>query len=482
MDNKKQVYAIWGTGEDGKACHKMISMIDCDVCCFFDSNELLWGTSLFDRPILCPDNIVNLSRNTILVIGSSSYHFEIRKRIDELLEFRSYLTIVSYEELCDKVVDFSLRNKRLDSKIKYEYTTLDRDVLYDDQIFSAQSYGGITRYFEEIINGISKGWQVDIFKGVNNSFASISKDVRILFDVQTDNPRLSLRGVRCAYNRRLLRDNQNAIGKYKIYHPTYYDDYNLNCYEHLVVTVHDMIHEIFGMDPSIIQKKKQLVHKADAIIAVSENTKRDVIDFLGIDSKKIRVIYHGNSLLRCNNLENPYRFPYILFVGNRSGYKNFETLIKAFSKTSYVKDIHIVCFGGGRFTNDELTLIRDLKLDGKIEQISGSDDLLASMYQGAEIFVYPSLYEGFGLPLLEAMHFATPIITSCISSMPEIGGSAALYFDPYSIEDLSDKLEMMLTDNELRNKYSMLGKERESNFSWGKCIAETKELYDSLLR
>ena len=478
MDKMSQkTYVIWGTGEDGKACYELLNLINAYIPFFVDNNENLFGKKLFDKPVLNPEKITEFTDDMILVIGSEDHYAEITKQVREILNGEK-IKIVSCTGLFSDFPEV-IYNDFIENYISSD--ALDREILYDCQIFSNQIYGGVTRYFEEIINGIAGNYKVDLFKGLNISKAKLSDDVRILFDKNPDNPLYSSASYRRTYNRLALQSAQDNLSRYKIYHPTYYDDYNLNCYEHLVVTVYDMIHEIFDMDPSIIQKKKQLVHKADTIIAISESTKSDIIKYLGVDEKKIKVIYLGNSLRGFDNHEKPYEFPYILFVGNRGGYKNFETLINAFSRTSYVNDFHLVCFGGGRFTNNELELIQDLKLFDKVGQISGSDSLLAAIYQGAEVFVYPSLYEGFGLPLLEAMHLGTPVITSCTSSMPEIGGDAALYFDPYSIEDLSNKLELMLTDNELRSTYSILGQEREKFFSWEKCVYETKLLYDSLI-
>ena len=124
-------------------------------------------------------------------------------------------------------------------------------------------------------------------------------------------------------------------------------------------------------------------------------------------------------------------------------------------------------------------MIHDLKIDKAVQWLGCDDNILANLYAFAEVFVYPSKYEGFGIPILEAMHYGTPVITSNTSSMPEVGGKAAEYFDPYSIEDLCYKLDGLLDNKEKRKELLILGKEREKEFSWEKCVSQTLEVYKS---
>ena len=139
-------------------------------------------------------------------------------------------------------------------------------------------------------------------------------------------------------------------------------------------------------------------------------------------------------------------------------------------------------FWGGAFTKKEKELFRSLKIpENKIVQISGNDMLLSSLYSSAEAFIFPSLYEGFGLPLLEAMSADCPVICSNASSFPEVAGNAAEYFDPESEESLIDALENLLFDEVRKKSLIKAGLDRVKCFSWEKCATETEAVYTKLL-
>ena len=141
------------------------------------------------------------------------------------------------------------------------------------------------------------------------------------------------------------------------------------------------------------------------------------------------------------------------------------------------KQFEIICFGGGRFTNIEWELFNQLGLKERIKQFSGNDELLGQLYNSASVFVCPSLYEGFGLPLLEAMAHDCPVICSNTSSLPEVVGDAAELFDPFDIDSIGNALEKILFSTERREELINLGTHQLKHFSWKKCAEETLQIY-----
>ena len=259
-----------------------------------------------------------------------------------------------------------------------------------------------------------------------------------------------------------------------------------------VITVYDMIYERFPSQFSggqLTAAKKDAVSRADHVLCISENTRRDLIDISGINADKVSVVYlgydelpvsvttqHGNASLIGSG-------PYLFYVGSRGGYKNFESLLRAFAASPYLKDnFSIICFGGGEFRKEEINLIRECKLSGtQVRQVSGGDDILAQLYQNAVAFVYPSLYEGFGIPPLEAMSLGCPVICSNTSSIPEVVGDAGEYFDPKEPESIRASIEFVLGSPGRRDELVMKGRVRCAMFNWARCANETLAIYRSLI-
>lgn len=354
------------------------------------------------------------------------------------------------------------------------------NILYDHQIFAVQKYGGISRYFYEIIKRIAYEENVCLYEGYHINEYGLENIENLKYYHGRKRPAVKYTGWLFRYlnSRDLNKFAQNL--SLEIYHPTYYEDFNINKGK-LIVTVYDMIHELYYKNDITVMKKKNLIEKADGIIAISESTKKDLIDILNINPEKIRVIYLANSLVVDDIGDRLVKEPYVLYVGNRGGYKNFENYLKALALSRYKNDINIVCFGGGNFINDEKHLINDLKLENRIKLFSGDDKILANLYTYAEAFVYPSKYEGFGLPPLEAMQYGTPVIVSNISSIPEVVGKAGIYFDPENIEEMAFKIDSVLENHELREQLSIKGIEQVKMFSWDKCANETIDFYKQVL-
>jgi len=365
-------------------------------------------------------------------------------------------------------------------------------VLYDYQIFTSQIYGGVSRYFFELMSNFNNDKEIEYLLSLKYSNNYYLKNLNGLSN-KTFLEHLSFRG-KCkllnlinkkASKDHLLREN------YDIFHPTYYDPYFLDYIDRkpFVLTIHDMIHEIFPeifpLKDKTVERKKLLAQKATKIIAVSENTKKDIIKILGVDENKIEVIYHGNPFkINKNDETKKIKIPekYILFVGSRMGYKNFDLFVETITPL-LIKDneLKVVCVGGGNFKEIEKEKLKRLNIINKIYQYSINDNILAYIYQKAVAFVFPSLYEGFGIPILESFACGCPVICSRTSSLPEAAGDAAIYFDPTDKFSISYSIQKVLYDNNLRDQLIYKGYLRVKEFTWEKTAKKTKNLYDSII-
>jgi len=370
-------------------------------------------------------------------------------------------------------------------------------ILYDHTVFQFQRYGGISRYFYELITRLSTKEDVDInlFHGFHINEYALSEHKQNFdsywgYKWKYKKPAAKYMALMFAIPNKILFDNYMRSLDVNIYHPTYYRN-DLDKYDKsaIVLTVHDMIHELYPdqfIDSRfVIKAKKKSINTADQIICVSENTKKDLINMYDVSEDKIRVIYHGNSLpksdeyLTCADLEKMYSItkPFLLYIGDRKrSYKNFTMLLETYS-TMLSDRFDLVCFGGGDFNHNELKTIKSIRCSGKVIHLSGSDHLLASLYKNAFCFIYPSLYEGFGIPLLEAMGLGCPVIASNTSSIPEVVDKAALLFDPNSIDSLINVIELLESNESKREKLINLGFEQEKKFSWDKTAYETFKVY-----
>lgn len=278
-----------------------------------------------------------------------------------------------------------------------------------------------------------------------------------------------------------------------IIHETYFstDDFKPRRAKR-VLTVHDMIHEryseMFEGSEYTIGPKRAASLRADHIICVSESTRQDLIEFCNVPKEKTSVVYHGvdtffQSTSSSLEVETFSGRPYVLYVGKRDGYKNFEGFIRAFSKSSrLIKDFDIMCFGGGALSNEENIIAVELGFsEGQIKFIGGSDRILAQLYRDASAFIYPSLYEGFGIPPLEAMASGCPVICSNTSSLPEVVGTAGEYFDPKDKEEIMAAIERVVYSETQREYLIEKGIFQYNKFSWKKCSEETLNIYKSLM-
>jgi glycosyltransferase involved in cell wall biosynthesis len=244
--------------------------------------------------------------------------------------------------------------------------------------------------------------------------------------------------------------------------------------------IHELYPEFFHAWDRTRDEKRAAVARADHIVCISEHTRQDLIRLLDVPAEKTTVVHLGFALTHSKiaDLAKPHR-PFILFVGARGGYKNFDRLLKAYAERPILHDSYdLVAFGGGSFSAREQELIRTLGLtERQVRQLGGDDAVLSALYQQASLFVYPSLYEGFGIPPLEAMSLDCPVICSNTSSMPEVVGNAAVQFDPHDVDSIANALEAVITNPTLQADLRRRGRERLHAFSWHRCALETLKVY-----
>ncbi len=262
-----------------------------------------------------------------------------------------------------------------------------------------------------------------------------------------------------------------------------------------VLVVHDLV---FVLYPETMANYNRFVHKlffaksikaSDTIIAVSQATKRDIVKYFRVEPEKIFVIYEGVKEIfspseeeKILNLRQRYDLlkPYILNVGTLEPKKNHITLLKAFARLKVDWDLVIIGKKGWK-AEGFFSALKELRIDERVKILGylPAEDL-PLFYAGAEIFVFPSLYEGFGLPVLEAMACGTPVICSNVSSLPEVGGDAVLYFNPSSVEELVSQIERLIGDSNLKEKLKEKGKKRAKEFNWQKTAEETLKVLKSV--
>ncbi len=363
-------------------------------------------------------------------------------------------------------------------------------VLFDHQKFTTQRYGGISRYFANIIQEIGRLPNVSAEVGLyysQNHYISQSSSVRDQYIgklLKSDRMARQLYRLNEHCSQRLVQQNN-----FDIFHPTYYDTYFLSSLKKpFVTTVHDMTYEklpeyFWAQDPLTKNKRLHTTH-ADAIIAISETTKSDLLKYHEVDESKISVIYHGidpdSKLLFDKVKDLPSH--YLLYVGDRSGYKNFYLFMDAFkSLAAKYPDLQVVLTGGGSLGIADQELLIRLKLTERVRHVNVTDEQLNFLYQHATLFVYPSLHEGFGLPILEAFKAQCPILLSDTPCFKEIAVDASEYFSARSWEDMAVKIESFLNDGTKRIDYIQRGLVRLRDFPLDVSIQKTIDLYRSLL-
>ena len=359
-------------------------------------------------------------------------------------------------------------------------------IFFDYKIFFQQEYGGPSNYFVNLVRELNVlKCNAKIFAPIhinlhlqksNNIFFNFNFFIKKNFFIKY------LNFINFIFTKFFMH-----FFRPQIYHTTYYG-YNINRSRiPMVVTVYDLIHEIYSKTyyKKLLSTnfKKKILEKSQHIICISKNTQKDLIKYYNVNIEKTSVVYLGkyedNTLLNNQNIFKPF----FLYVGNRHRYKNFKILLKAYSQSKILmENVDLICFGGGNFTEEEKNSMFNYQIPfNNIIHLEGEDKILVELYQKAVALIYPSLYEGFGIPLVDAMHQGCPLIVSRKSCFPEICQNSALYFDPLSINDLINMMNTILFNKKIRNNLIVLGKERANYFSWHKCAKETLNIYKNIV-
>jgi glycosyltransferase involved in cell wall biosynthesis len=363
-------------------------------------------------------------------------------------------------------------------------------ITFSSSIFSSTVYGGISRYFTELglalnrLPDVSVSFVAPVY---TNSYLARTPP-SLVFGHHLSRLPGSAR-INPIINS-LIEPHLLQMQKPSILHYTYYAPiYKRSFGSKVVVTVFDMIHELypqfFDHSDTTTAQKLAAIRSADHIIAISESTKNDLLEYFHLPDEKVSVVYLASSLtpiLTKQKLPKACR-PYILYVGDRGGYKNFSALLKAYATSKYLSgSFDLICIGGHPFGENELAYITtNLVRKDSVKRVSCDDAHLSLYLSNAALLCYPSLYEGFGLPLLEAAAHNCPVVCSNIPVFVEIMGDSAYYFDPHSVISIRTALETVLAGSSIQQRMIMLAGKTVQKYSWNRCAIETHSVYKKLI-
>ncbi len=355
-------------------------------------------------------------------------------------------------------------------------------VALDEQIFAIQRYGGISRMFAELALQFTRG-QVEGVEVLPLRAPIVNRYV--LDDL----------GLAGALQAREAKNEWVAIARYltrthstadaDVIHNTFYLPHGLTPPRGAarVVTIHDMIPELMPHTRRRLDRitlKRRYVDSADHVICVSEATKQDLLKVYGIPKAPISVVHHGVDPRFHPDAAKPDFLPerYLLFVGHRGQYKDADVLFQAFSAVARDdRDLHLVCVGGDGLSDAEVQHLVDLGIRERVSQRYLSDEDMAGAYVHAELFIFPSHFEGFGLPALEAMACGTPAVLAAATSLPEVGADAAAYFEPGDPVSLAGVISDLLGDSAARLELRARGLVRSAQFTWQQSAQATASAY-----
>ena len=362
-------------------------------------------------------------------------------------------------------------------------------IAVDHQVTSLQDAGGMSRYHYELARQLRGREDValDLLLGGQNSllpFAALESDgVR----VEMWKSRLGAGYPRYAMNAVWTAATAPLRGRYDVYHASYQRWEPAIRHRALVATHHDATQErfpeLFPNAAAIRARKGKLYRRADMVICVSESARQDLMEIYGVEEARTRLVHHGVTPVETiSGFEDADTPPYVLYVGSRSAYKNFPALVQAFAASGNAQALRLVVAGGGGWSDAERTAIESHGLRDRVVLLPRVDEArLASLYRGAALLVYSSLYEGFGLPPLEAMSVGCPVLVSRTSSLPEICGDAAHYFDPGTKGALEQELDRLLGDTALRGAKVDAGRAWVGRYTWESAATGTLAAYRAAL-
>uniref|UniRef100_UPI0040298D9C glycosyltransferase family 4 protein n=1 Tax=Prevotella sp. TaxID=59823 RepID=UPI0040298D9C len=348
-------------------------------------------------------------------------------------------------------------------------------VLFDHHLFY-QLYGGASKYFVMMISHLPQNlWET-------TALWSINEYARTTGIIHTTKKRFNGEDSVLERINRIYTKYKIGQGDFDVLHQTDFDNYFYKELgkKPLVVTYHDSNLSTIDPHPQIVKKQEKALRRANAIIAVSQNTKKDLLNLFDVDEKKVHVIYHGIEIpdLQTVSKKRIIKEEYFLYVGRRSAYKNFKRFAYAFAQFHRINNnVKLVCTSH-EFTEEEHLLFSSLSIENALIAIKATEQEMIQLYRDSIALVFPSLYEGFGMPILEAWSCKCPVILANASCFPEIAENAALYFDPYSEKEMLQRMLEVYENQTLRTRLVSLGGGRVLEFSWAKCANEHLGVYN----
>lgn len=359
-------------------------------------------------------------------------------------------------------------------------------LLFSYDIFAAQKSGGISRCMIEVASELTDlGFEWRLWAGRNNNLhlkeACLQYSFQRCVVEQSVDPKISRLKSGIVNETRFAQYAKSSA--VQVIHRSYYPLLDL-VGNHIpqVHTLHDMWDENglqFGAFSLQSLLKKRALQRADVIVCISQATRDDLESTWPWTASRTVVIPHGVRRFTEELQPKPQAAPYLLFVGNRATRKNFSIVIRALRDPA-TRACQLICFGGGPFTPHELKLITSCGLEARVRQVDGDDTSLAAYYEHATALLYPSVYEGFGLPLLEAMCHRCPVVAAPLTSLPEIGGDACIYADAHRPDAWASAIERLLVDTSEREQYISKGLARAATFSWRSSTLAHINLYRQL--
>lgn len=366
-------------------------------------------------------------------------------------------------------------------------------IIFDHQAFSLQRAGGISRYFYELLRGFRAFPDIEpvTVLGLSSTVWPMKKAAEpigrvIWFGSEMFSPKATY-----VMNEALTGAMASLMGRFAIYHNTLYRYMPTIRSVRRVATHHDCIHERFPEyypnHTRIMRMKARMLRESDLVICVSRASQEDLAEFYRVEPSRTLVVHHGVAPLPRNEvgsaeLQSLGLRPFILYVGLRGLYKNFSGLLRAFSRSGLRKDFDLLALGGGALTDEERMTASQLGAISALRVVPhSSNHLLAEAYAKAAVFVYPSLYEGFGMPPLEAMKAGCPTLVARTKATLEVCGDASTFFDPENDEEFSDRLSFILSDGTTRRGNVERGLARAATYTWEEAVRKTVLAYRSIL-
>lgn len=367
-----------------------------------------------------------------------------------------------------------------------------RRIAFDHQAFCRRPYTGISRYIIRLAEELGRldGVTTQIFapwhvNALLNSSSLAKQTARYL----PWHPRISRPFIRQVSG--IMGRSRLARWQPQLVHETYYQ-----CASSappsipVVLTVHDMIHERFpgqfAFHEQTLKAKARAIARADILICGSLATANDLRHYFPETEQRIRIVPYGVDQPKVGpvGMRSKAAEPsFLLYVGERRGYKNFDKVLAAFASSGQLRrNWQLICCGGGAFSSHERRTLSKLGLLDAVHQLTPSDASLDQLYRSATALLYPSLCEGFGLPLLEAMARGCPVLASNVNALREVAGDAARFFEPTDHHAIRDAIEWLTNAPAEAQRLRAAGLRRVRHFSWSRCARGTLACYREIMQ